>query len=431
MKEGSKIQPFDPYGDPEKTGLKWRDWKRDFNYYLDSKDEMTDRRKFAKLMLLAGRDVQVIYDQEKAKKADEEDSDGEVVSDYVEALQLLDAVFLRQNNMPLQRSIFRTIKQLQDESTAAFVSRLREQAAFCGFGDDEAVEKAIKDQIVSGGRLSEIRRYILKKKRSLSDIIKEAQALENVESFEKLNKRQAETSVNEISAKKARSQQGSAGPSRVRDRNLDETPKGACWACNHEGHRRNDESCPAKGKKCMTCGRKGHFSVVCRSNENQGRRQKPQGRRQVNRVRALEDDEEEEDEGQIEYVFQVGKAKGLVKCCVGGVEIEVLIDSGTRRNLITAEVWQTMKEKRVKTLEMVKGSDISFKAYGQNELIPVVGRFKAVLSLNGKKSEPWFYVVGKGDLCLLGEESSLEHGVLKIVRAVEGEEFAKMKGNSF
>lgn len=412
MKE-DRINPFDPYGDPEKTGLKWRDWKRSFMYYLDSKDEMTEARKLAKLMHFAGKDVQVIYEQEKAKSEDAE-SDGEVVSDFVEALRLLDVVFLKQNNEPFQRSVFRRLEQKPEESTAAFVVRLREQASFCNFGSSAAMEKAIKDQIISGGRLEKLRREMLKEDKPLEEVVKQAQAIENVEQFEKANKRQPETLVNEVTTKRLKPDME---PLRQKP-NTNNTSAGACWACNREGHRRGDPACAARNKKCLKCNRMGHFSIVCRS--------QTRGRRPLNRVRAVE---EEQENDEVEYVFQVGKPKGTVKCRVGGVEIDVLIDSGTRRNLITEDIWKTMKERKVQTLDMVKGSDVSFKAYGQNQLIPVVGRFKALLSLNGKESTQWFYVVKQGDVCLLGEETSIEHGVLKVVRAVDSSEFPKIKGN--
>lgn len=143
-------------------------------------------------------------------------------------------------------------------------------------------------------------------------------------------------------------------------------------------------------------------------------------------------EEELGEEQDTEYVFQIGEPRGVVKCLVGGVEINDLIDSGTRRNLITAEKWADMKRMKVKVEEMKKGSDVSFKAYGQNEMIPVLGRFRAWLELNGKKALQWFYVVEKEDLCLLGEETSVEHDVLKVgttVRSVAGGDFPKIKGN--
>jgi hypothetical protein len=111
----------------------------------------------------------------------------------------------------------------------------------------------------------------------------------------------------------------------------------------------------------------------------------------------------------------------------------MLIDSGTRRNLITAETWRVMKDKRVKVEQMLKSSDVAFKAYGQSEPIPVIGRFQATLKLNQKTSLQWFYVVEKGEICLLGEEASVLHGVLRVggneIEEGKKDAFPKIRGN--
>lgn len=411
-----KIDQFDPFNDPNKTGLLWKAWKRNFMLYLDSKEVMTDGRRLAKLLFLAGPEVQRMYEQEKAARENDE-SDGEVVSEYQEALDILDGIFLKQKNEPFQRSFFRQINQKSGESFVAFVGRLREQAQFCNFGSSEAVDKALKDQIIEGGSSEKLRRELLKKERSIQDIIQLAQSFENVEQYEKATKRKAnDEDVHEVQTKKPADRRDYAGPSqRPSDRR--------CWACGRSGHIRGDAKCPAKGKKCLKCNRFGHFSVCCKAPK--------QTRRPTYGVRAMEDMEPDDD--PTEYVFQVGGASKKIDCKVGGVSIKVVIDSGTRRNLIPVSVWESMKKQKVNVKQMLKGSDVTFKAYGQNDLIPVRGRFEAELELNGKKSLQWFYVVEKGDSCLLGEDTSTEHGVLRVGVSAKVEEkvFPKMKGNNF
>ena len=207
-------------------------------------------------------EVQRVYEQAKAKKEEESiDDDGDewdvqTNSEYTEALEMLDKIFLQQNNEPYQR-------QKRDEMIAAFVIRLREQAQFCNFGNSDAVEKALKDQIISGGCSDKVRREMLKRDRPIDEILKLAQSIENVDQFEKATRSTSR-----------------------------------CWSCNRTGHLREDVNCPAKSKKCLKCGRSGHFSVCCKSTNK-----KP---RASYRVRAV-DDEETEDVSQ-EYIFQAGES---------------------------------------------------------------------------------------------------------------------------
>jgi hypothetical protein len=422
------IAVFDPYADPDRTGLLWKAWRRNFGLYLESKEIGSERRKLAKLLFLAGPEVQRIYEQEKSKKDEESDSEGEVDSEYVEAVGLLDRVFLKQNNEPYQRTIFRQTKQKSDETVAPFIGRLREQAQFCNFGDASAIDKAIKDQIIAGAKSDKLRREMLKRERSIQEITALAQSIENVEQYEKANKRKADgESVNEVQAKRVNMSAADSS----------DQPERRCWACNRLGHSRGDTKCPAKGKKCLSCHRTGHFSICCNSRpQRKGgfTRQgdsRGKGRFGVRAINEFEPDVE----STAEYIFHIGgTVSKTVMCVVGGVEINVLIDSGTRRNLIPVNTWERMKREGVKTRQMHKGSDVSFKAYGQSEVIPVRGRFEAEVELNGKKSWQWFYVVEKGDVSLLGEDTSVAHGVLQVkttVNAVESETFPKIKGNSF
>jgi hypothetical protein len=71
-----------------------------FLLYLLSKDNGTETRKLAKLLLCAGPEVQHVYEQKKLKKDEESDSEEKDDGEYSEALLLLDRVFLKQSNEP-------------------------------------------------------------------------------------------------------------------------------------------------------------------------------------------------------------------------------------------------------------------------------------------------------------------------------------------
>ena len=173
----------------------------------------------------------------------------------------------------------------------------------------------------------------------------------------------------------------------------------------------------------MKCGKKNHFSSVCKSRGKSAGRsfeKKPQSN-----VRSI--DSEDDDN---EYVFSLGGGDDIM-CVVGGTEVLMKIDSGTKRNLIPLTKWKELKLKKIQVLNQIQGSDVKLTAYGQSTPLPVRGRFEAKLSLNGQTSRQWFYVVEQGDFSLLGKVAAEKHGVLKTGVGVNAmkEEFPKMKGN--
>lgn len=423
-----QFDKFNPYDDPKKLGQKWLMWKQNFQHYLIAKEITGDERCMSTLMVLAGPAVQRVYSHKKLEIDAAREGDWEVESEYLEAMEILDEIFMKKTNESFQRALFRQLVQEPDETILAFVARLREQAESCNFPDQATLENALKDQIMEKGKSHKLRLTMWKKDRDFNDMMEQAQLLENAEAYEKDFKgKRPLAEVNDITEK----------PDDKRGKWMKQgAERGtACWSCNRSGHRKSDPECPAKNKQCLKCGKRGHFSVCCP--ENRGKFKKSyatpsysNSRFKNNKVRAIES--EDEDELPTEHVLSFEDGKGDVKCMVGGVEVKMLVDSGTKRNLLPKKDWETMKTKGVSTLEEIKGTDVILKAYGQEKPIPIYGRFKAKLVLNGITSEAWFYIVEKGSASLLGKQSGEKHEVLKIkenVRAVYEQPFPTIKGN--
>ena len=43
-----------------------------------------------------------------------------------------------------------------------------------------------------------------------------------------------------------------------------------CFRCGMQGHGAKDNNCPARGKTCSQCQKKGHFAKVCHTGSNTG-----------------------------------------------------------------------------------------------------------------------------------------------------------------
>uniref|UniRef100_A0A1I8JGD9 CCHC-type domain-containing protein n=1 Tax=Macrostomum lignano TaxID=282301 RepID=A0A1I8JGD9_9PLAT len=92
---------------------------------------------------------------------------------------------------------------------------------------------------------------------------------------------------------------------------------GYCGSAAHVG----GQTCPAKGQKCKSCGKRGHFARVCRSG---------------NRVRQLQD----------EYsICTVSTAAAASKHCevlLNGRPVKLLVDSGSRVSIITKTTYNRL-----------------------------------------------------------------------------------------
>jgi len=87
------------------------------------------------LLHLAGSDVQGIFETLPDRG-----------NNYAEVMAALDAYFSPMVNETFERHIFRQLAQREEETVDQFVTRLRQQAANCAFGDKE--DEMIRDQVI-------------------------------------------------------------------------------------------------------------------------------------------------------------------------------------------------------------------------------------------------------------------------------------------
>ncbi|KAL9984370.1 hypothetical protein ACROYT_G006656 [Oculina patagonica] len=110
---------------------------------------------------------------------------------YQKVKATLNKYFKPQANVPYERLCFRETSQLANESIEQFVTRSRQKAQTCKFGDAAAVDEQIRDQVITKCLSHELRRKLLQKGRALTLpqlMITDAQREENsVESVMELD----------------------------------------------------------------------------------------------------------------------------------------------------------------------------------------------------------------------------------------------------
>lgn len=117
-------------------------------------------------------------------------------------------------------------------------------------------------------------------------------------------------------------------------------------------------------------------------------------------------------------VYNVGNdGEELISCRIGGVDVVMLIDSGSKHNLIDDTTWELMKLRDVEITNERPDHTKQFLAYGKIPL-KLVTVFDAVLEIEdaGKllKTDTTFYVIEKGQQPLLGKVTAQLLGVLRI-----------------
>ncbi|XP_022815233.1 uncharacterized protein K02A2.6-like [Spodoptera litura] len=193
-----------------------------------------------------------------------------------------------------------------------------------------------------------------------------------------------------------------------------------CSRCGYNTHTASHKECPAKKKNCHACGKLGHFGTMCRTKPQKRKLENKQNddpkiKKKRNEVNLINVDSDEDSSDRNHYIFNMNDDdEATIKCEMGGVKLNLLIDSGCKLNLITEKTWEDLKKKKVFCINQVKGSNKTLYAYGSNSPLNIKGSFETDIKVNQKSERTTVYVIQKGSRDLLGKETALRLGVLKL-----------------
>ena len=146
-------------------------------------------------------------------------------------------------NFRVHRLEFAQIRQKSDETINDFVSRLREKASKCEFGDDELNQRLI-EMVILSTPYDDLRKELLGKAKEYTI----ARAIERGREFEAIAASQQ--SIKHLYNKES---------------NVDAIRKQFSKPCGNCDLRHEYRQCPAFNDECRNCKRKGHWAKCCRS----------------------------------------------------------------------------------------------------------------------------------------------------------------------
>ena len=395
MADDSKnyISKFDCLTEPATLGTRWKRWLNAFELYADGKgliiqedkDDNKQRRR-ALLLHFAGPDVQDIFSTLP---------DTGTVKDYEKAVTALNNYFVPKVNTAYARHTFRQLTQKPGETIQQFVTRLRSASKDCGYGTD--TDNHIRDEILTKCTSSYLRRKLLEEGETLTL----TRTLEIANQCEKIEAQMIglgeKESVNRVTDKGRRDQ--SFTKKEKREKTPGKSTGGQCYRCGNTGHFGRDPKCPARGKTCRKCGGKDHFQRACKSRDTGAN-----GERQVNQV-----------QGNCEYAFHVsGDNASTVSVSIGGVNLDMLVDSGATSNIIGEETWEKLKAQGIKCTSSAAPSGKKLYAYASDKPLSIKGSFNCDVKAGCGVTQAEFLVIkGKG-IPLLGRDTAIALGTLKV-----------------
>lgn len=431
-----KIPPFECENVPlSELRSKWFDYKKQFEYVAEALSRKKKKKLKNIFLAVGGRQLQRVFESLPVDVNAAENED-----EFSAVIRRLDAYFAPKRHDTFERYSFWSLKPSVGEALDKFLLRAKTLASKCQFGstEGESRDAAVIDKVVMLAP-PELRRKILEKSDiNLDDLTKLVNSHLSVQQQVRELNQHTNGSGNVLDVIREGAYVNKVGDNTSADRKNQWAPYRAdteCGKCGNLPHR-SEDLCPAKNMKCRICNYYGHFAKKCRTDpKNRKAMQsmpvkrkledypnRPEPRRpKLSRVSAVGEQSPGDDavnhDKSDSFIYAISDNHDeIVWCKVGQVLVEMMIDSGSKFNIIDELTWNFMKGKNA-IIKNVRPSDKQLSAYAQRGKLEIMCVFDAeirVVDGSGEPLEANFYVVKGGEQNLLGRDTAKLLGVLLI-----------------
>lgn len=386
----------------------FKDWKQKFLLYYSAsgaETRLSSDQKKALLLHCIGDEALKIYNN----------LDGKEDLKFLEVINKFEEHCSPYSNETFNRHIFFSRKRKDGETLDQFFTEIKKLSLDCNF--EHLRDGLVRDQIILG-----VNNIILKEKLLRINNL----TLEKCISICKASE-VAQEQIKEITESTStilainKRNQGSGRQSRVDTRNMNKYDNRGRHA-QHASKSRERQSkcrkcdsyhqyrqCPAFNRRCAVCKKYGHFAKMCYNRNNCAILQDNQD--SLSETSSVESNKNI----CIDTIWSVNSVlkDWLVNVEINKLKIKFKIDTGAQVNILNYEI--------VKQLGLnIRKSIVNLRNF-DGSLINVEGITQCKLKYNSKQYDKEFYIVKFKTPCILGYQSAVDMGLIKIVNQIESE----------
>ena len=411
----AKFSPPDPFTFEEPS--KWPEWKERFMRFRSvSKQKNEDGEvQVSTLIYCMGRQAENIF---KSIRFDAVPAPTDAVphpvdpkEDFAIVMKKFDDYFVPKKNTIHERTKFYHKTQDPGESIESFLRSLYGIAKHCRFEDKE--DEHLRDRFISGLSDKEMSKKLQLEQDTLTldQAVQQARHNELVQSQNEPAKavnavrdggrRQKRRGSGDNPSRSndggQRSSQGQRSNQGQRSHDQSQKSKTKCGDCGYVHRSSEPGSCPAIGKTCKNCRRKGHFKAVCRQNVQE----------------VYEDDQQESDYFCGSVNCDDSDPAWRVTLRIGSSQpVDFKIDSGADVSVMSYSRYLSMKPRPVL-------SDVKANLSSPGGPLNCKGRFIARTQVKGTRYNFRVLVVGNEVETLLGRGVASRMGLIAKIDALE------------